>query len=321
MNQIVMLDTQHIVRDLYSNLKQLTTNTNVLSLSYQTALDLVILAITNDIESRSMYPVEINNSTNVSTLEERIIELARFTTINTKKIKATINNISELLSNVSIELAPQIKLYVPYKNYYDWTILSFGGSLGLIRGMDYRVKEYYRLTKTDVNTSVELKVSIEPIINFIAKKFFGRNININTQLIIQKTIIDSLLRKYPNVKQVTTELDSRVNNYYQTVVVNWNDVDQLFSFTDKIIDTYGKHMFKDFLGAHVSKDFLDSEKFYELESTLGTLVFTEVESIDTIADVDGYSLALSLINGDYLPMEEREIAEKYLNENFSQFDI
>lgn len=350
MSKLIMLDTEEILEDMvkfliliyeepdaYENEEYLKLNymdRGIIKPNFKMAFDILTILVENSIESRTVLPV--------SKKKEPLIPfhlkiMGILYNLNPKDIKEkqfpkVVKYFDDkLIYPVLDRLAPQVSNVVPSGNYNTWTIIPIGKNIGLVQGEDFRITEYYRLTK-ETREDCILRITLSPVIDFLMKEMepFGltqrlwldchgihRNINIaEERYIVINRILERLSIMYPCFKIEKSKLlslsgfpelvtpDSKISTLQYYMYLD-NKVNQ-------ILENYSSYVFD---------KVIDKSIQYEAEIDTEILVINQVDKISEETKEEDYKreLAYALINGDYLPPDERMIAEAFYQDNIREF--
>lgn len=207
-------------------------------------------------------------------------------------------------SNIIDSLEKQIQSHIGAKTFSLWEIVSVGDLIALVEGEDFRIKEYHRLTNS-VNDEAVILLNCTNIITYLTNKFiqyYGLPVHIHPEIICTKQItlmfLETLCDKYPCIKYTDKERSFLNPDYFLTLGIT-NGIEFINETVSEIITGFGLTCLN---------DRLDKYKHYELEySSSGILAIYEQEPK---GESELNELLTSLLNGDYLPPHEREIAER-----------
>lgn len=319
-----MLDTDSIVIGLKASLNTLhvslldaNNNIHMYKPTIKHALEIVAQITKKIIEDRCNFPVSLNGDNSDIDIDTYITNsLFLFRDKLTKKEKHEVKSICEQIFNFTYEeLIHPIKEVVKNNNYYEWQVITIGRNIALIQGNDFRIREYHRLTNTDYNHQ-SIKLDIASIVKYLYSIYVkNKDISeITATLIIQKMIAEEVLSFYPNAELISSGYGSDVDNTIDGILSNL-DIDfnnSIRGTIRQIIETYNYYEFT---------KALDEDKFYTLEINGNNLIFNPVEAYGSNQKVDHEmrTLVMALLNGDYLPPDERKVAEDYLADNQEMF--
>lgn len=324
MSKLVMLDVESTILLTYEILKEYRrrgesletniTDSNFYKPSIKQAVDIVALVVKSLVDSRSMFPSVLDIVTKESNLTKQMKDLIFYDKVKTpskaseKAVNVFIDKFFKKLSN---ELEFQIFNLVKVNNYYLWHIVRCGRNISILQGEDHRIYEYHRLTDT-LDVSQTFNFNINPVIEFLNNEYNVSRIVPEDvfNIIAQKLFVDELLVCFPNVELIDYCLEPRILNNINNIIVNLdpNFAHSIHITIKQILDNYKSHLLDKWLSSEVQ---------YTLEVKPHTLSFVSTEEYDKSTEGDVYKngLVLSLLNGDYLPQEERLIAEEHYRSN------
>lgn len=324
MSKLVMLDANDTIVELKTSLDTLhaslvdaSGNFGMYKPTMKHVLEIVSQVTKKIIGDRCNFPVSLNGDASDVDIDTYITNsLFFFKDKLTKKEKRDIESTCEQIFNyVYGEIIHSIKKVVKNNSYYEWQVITIGRNVALIQGNDFRIKEYHRLTNTDYNHQ-SIKLDIASIVKFLYYTYVrnGDISEITASLIIQKMIAEEVLSFYPNVELISSgygsDVDNKLNEIISNLDVNFNK--SIRGTIKQIIETYNYYEFT---------KALEEDKFYTLEINGNNLIFNPVDSNSPGQKVDYEmrTLVMALLNGDYLPPDERKVAEDYLAANQEMF--
>lgn len=333
--QLILLDTEYVAEQLHVLLMEIYNKGTILRAGERIVKPTIGLtvkityAILKElIQSRSTFSQEIDPDALEVSFDKYIYNL--LFNVKYEDIKdSELNSLNEfiydrLYLNISKYLGEQIDQHIKSGNHAIWKVIVIGKTLGLIEDEDYRIKEYYRLTQDTREESTVLNLELTNVIEFIRYKTkFGANLNVTNvpeefiRWAIQTLILDSITTNMPNVTIETSgvlalskvrqsiEQFLGVQSQYSKIAMEryiWNIL-ETFSF-------------------HILKNTLQRDKFYTVEFNSNQLTFLAQTLVEKSDSSEAYSrgLVMSLLNGDYLPPEERSLAENYYQTHFDTFN-
>lgn len=333
--QLILLDTEYVAEQLHSLLSEIYNKGTILRAGKRIVKPTIGLtvkityAILKElIQTRSVFAQEIDPDALETTVDRYIYGLL-FNLRNADIKESELDSLNEfiydrLYLNVSKYLGEQIDQYIKSGNHAIWKVLVIGRTLGLLEDEDYRIKEYYRLTEDPRDESTALNLDLTHVVEFIRYKTkFGQNINLSNvpddfiNWTIQTLILDSITTNLPNVTIETSGVLAMVK--VRQSIEQFLSVQSQYSKT--VIEQYIWNILETF-SFHALRNTLERDKFYTVEFNSNQLSFT-LQSLTNKADSsEAYSrnLVMSLLNGDYLPPEERSIAESYYQTHYDTFN-
>ncbi|QEM41770.1 hypothetical protein [Pseudomonas phage vB_PaeM_PS119XW] len=334
--RFVVLEINPQVDVLYTYLEHFTKSNPHLGLprpTRNTAIQLVFLTVKEILTSRSAFETEIDYEVHKAgalfnsppgTLDEKQLEVY--------KIFAS----DVIWEGVTIEIDNQLEHHIDRRTYTEWKPVCIGNLIGLAEGEDHRIQEYYRLTDQHNDDShAEIALNCTSLVSYLHGEFmrtFGavmRDPNTLTRAIammgkhrtperVQKVIdflnnpnramaavfLDTLTTMYPMITldpicpQVNDDLFALVG------IANMEEFKQ--NYVRKVITAFGLSYFS----SYVKRD-----KKYTLEySSSHILAIYEMKGISR-TEKEMMELVASFLRNDYLPPEQRAIAERWYLEN------
>lgn len=329
---LVLLDTEYVVDSLHTLLLEIHHKQSIVreglpipKPSHRTAID-IIYAITKDIiAGRSVFPIEVDEDSILIDLDVYIY--AKLFNIDPKEVtKSEVDILNEFIYDrlyieIKKHLSNQIEQHIKHGNHSVWKVIIIGKTLGMIEDEDYRIKEYYRLTESEREEQSTLNLNLSSIVDYIIENtVFGKRTSPSglngvtdefLRLVVKHLIAETLVTSMPNLqlKNSGVLLSPKFLCAVEQFLFNfdYNHLTRLKVFIKNVLETYSYY-------ALSSK--LENDKFYIAEYISENIVFylqsPETKSEDDV--VYRRQLVLSLINGDYLPPEERSLAERYFQE-------
>jgi hypothetical protein len=240
-----------------------------------------------------------------------------------------------LWQGVEINLKRQIGQYIPAQCWTDWNVIKSSGLVGLMEGEDHRIAEFHKEAKAlDVDDEDEAvaTVNCSNPINYLYNQFkqrYGYKLAQAQQHISNpSTVMDQFYRKMlsdffqnptEQIAAIFCEGLTRVNpqieisghcpkvNQVLMKMLNIYDIESFHrEIVSKLIIAFGMGQ----LSYSVKKD-----ESYKLEYYISTNIMAVFKkSYSTITEKYEDELLHALNRGDYLPYEERVIAERVFAE-------
>lgn len=240
-----------------------------------------------------------------------------------------------LWQGVEFNLHKQIGEYIEHDSWTDWKVVKSAGLVGLVEGEDHRIVEFHKPEKAlDVENEDEAAVTINcsnPI-NYLYNQFmirYGYNLKVaqdhlNRPDVVmdqfyRKMISDFLADPTEQIAAMFCEGMSRVNPQIEVSInapkinralfkiLNIYDDETFYrEIVSKLIMAFGMGH----LGYAVKKD-----ESYTLEFYTGTNIMAVYRKrFSTITEKYEEELLHAFNRGDFLPYEERKIAERLYTE-------
>lgn len=337
MSKLIMLDSAELIAEVYDKLLNETfpqsPDLPYLKIHLKNIIDIATYAVVNLIETRSVFPVEIDKMqrSNVTLGEHALGKLFDLNATGINKFqRKTMLQIAEWVeSALGQGLSYQVLSHVKSNNHNIWTVVPIGRNIAIVEGEDYRIVKYHELTNTK-RPNEDLYVDLNPIIHYLSVKL-NRTLNddngfyvnpvevllepVVCDLIVTKFLMDSLIRKYPNLELIddhspahrTLALIDAINNFDVKIHKTLSDS------IEKILNTYDEYVFRDMLSPDVH---------YDVSITAGRLTLTPVDMVTRAEQDEDFRLkclVTALLNGDYLPEIDRKAAEAYYASNSHLF--
>lgn len=330
---LVLLDTEYVVNSLHDLLSEIYHKRSIVRQGLQIhkpthrmAID-ILYAITKDIiASRSVFPVDIDEDSIPVDLDVYIYAKIFNLDVNdvtVQEVEALNEFIYDrLYVEIKKHLNNQIEQHIKHGNHCIWKVIIIGKTLGLIEDEDYRIKEYYRLTESEREEQSTLNLNLSSVVDYVVTNtVFGKRINPNglngvtdefLRMVIKHLIAESLSATLPNIEfknsGVLTSPKFIEAVEYFLFNFDYSHLTRLKGFIKNVLETYSYYT----LSSSLEKD-----KYYTAEFNSESIVFYLQSPKSKSEDDSVYQrqLVLSLINGDYLPPEERSLAERYYQEN------
>lgn len=242
-------------------------------------------------------------------------------------------------SGVIQELDQQLGEHVEWPTYTDWKLVDVCGLIGIAEGNDHRIDEYYRLT--DQNNGEEhavLALNCNSIISYLTNEFIK---TFGVALQDQKVYNRAMITLGPTPTQHAVQ---RINSYFAdpSQLMASMFVETLLSMypmltPDKTVHQVNDDLFRiigikhvdEFKQNYVRKVIMafcitfftgkiERHKHYNLEYSPNN-VLAIYENKGKVTDREYKDLLNSLLNGDYLPPEQRAIAERLYQEQISRY--
>jgi hypothetical protein len=242
-----------------------------------------------------------------------------------------------LWMGVEHNLRIQLKQYIPLDCWTDWTVIKSSGLLGLTEGEDHRITEFNKLAKGQPVNEDETEEAVATIncsnpINYLYNQFiqrYGDKIHTAQQHMSQPGVqMDSFYRKMMSdffanpteqIAAIFCEGITRVNpqielaehcptvNQVLLKILNIYDMETFHrEVVSKLVIAFGMGQ----ISYSVKKD-----ESYKLEFYTGTNIISIFKKLfSTITEKYEEELLHALNRGDYLPYEERKVAERVFAE-------
>lgn len=242
-----------------------------------------------------------------------------------------------LWRGVEVNIATQIKQYIPMDCWTDWTVIKSAGLVGLTEGEDHRITEFNKEVKAHSEQLEEVEESVITIncanpINYLYNQFikrYGSEIAIvGEHMSDPLTKIDPYYRTmFSNFMANPTELISAL---FCEGITRVNPQVELASHCPKvsvalikILGIYDLEMFhRDVVSklviafgmGHISYAVKPDESYSLEYYGLTNIVSIFKKSFSTLTEKYEDELVHALNRGDYLPYEERVLAERLFSE-------
>lgn len=249
----------------------------------------------------------------------------------TKEHIAKYDNITReaMWNTICFNLRKQIEATVSKGTWTDWTVVKAGSLIGLSEGEDHRITEFHRETKAlAVDDEAVLTLNCKNPINYLSNQFFkryGSNVVILKELLLNPDVkfdpfyrnmlisfindpteyivglfLDTLVYMHPQI-----ELSKNTINRSQ-FIERALDIHDMSSFQINVIQKLIMAFGMNWLNFEVKKD-----ENYMVEYYLTTHVLAIFQKpFSSITEKYEAELLNAFNRGDYLPPEEREIAER-----------
>lgn len=246
-------------------------------------------------------------------------QMARYTRVTNENMWVSIN----------ATLQKQVAHTVKHGDWVDWTVIKVGSLIGLAEGEDHRITEYHREADAlTVDDEAVLTLNCKNPVNYLYNEFskrYGSNFaQLRMMLADPEVKLDDFYRRLLN-QFVNDPIEYIVGLFLDTLVLMHPQIElsgnaykrNLFieralgiydmssfqsSVIQKLIMAFGMNWF--------SHDIKKDENYF-VEYYLGTHVMAIFQKqFSTITEKYEAELLNALVRGDYLPPEERAIAER-----------
>ncbi|AEH03466.1 hypothetical protein AVT69_gp040 [Pseudomonas phage PhiPA3] len=332
--RFVMLETQPQVELVHEYLRHFISVNPAAGLpvaNKTTALKVVFSLVENLLIGRSAFEDEYNLDVKVAAAIYGLAE----TGLKDKHFKtAQLFMDNPLFDGIIQDLDTQLDPHIERRTYTIWKVIQFAGVIGIAEGEDHRISEYYRLTdQNNGDDNAVLALNCQNLVSFLMTEFIK---SFNAVLSDPRTaqriaalysndekqmlrmlnelahpyrqvialFLDTLTTMYPMV-ELAPECPQLNEDFFAVIgLININEFKQ--NYVRKVIAAFGLSYFS----AYLKKD-----KRYLLEYSAANIMALYEQTITNKTEKDMHQLLQSLINGDYLPPEERAIAERLYQES------
>lgn len=226
---------------------------------------------------------------------------------------------TEAVTQVFMDLISQVGNHIGDNVWVEWDVYANYNMIALIRGRDFRITEYERLTNTRPERYHLVEIDLSNMVSYIKQALTDslgpRAGFVNLGPILQ----DAFMRKYPRMG-----FDNELPALFKDERYDFGGEN---SINYELLEALGIHNYEEFYNHFVAQVFefmnvtrltarLDNRTHYT--ASLGKdWIITIDERLDNkaktpLSELD--ELALSLLAGDRLPEHERRLAENHLAE-------
>ncbi len=338
MSKLIMLDSAELIAEAFVLIRDLEGDHDLdlpfLKLHLRNFVNIATHCVIKLIESRSVFPVDFD-SPHSGDMNAGEFALGQIFDLNVKglnkaKLKSMVSIAKTIEDHIQNALSSQVLAHVKANNHNTWTVVPIGRNIAMVEGEDYRVIKYHELTNTE-RPSEDFHVDLNPVIHYLAVRL-GQSLSkdngfyvdpmeellepVVCDLIVTKFLIDSLIRKYPNMELVDDGSPARRTLALIDTIENFDsDVYEMLSGSiDKILNTYDEYVFR---------DVLSSDVHYDVSLTAGRLTLSPIDTAVRTEQNEEFHLkclVTALLNGDYLPEADRKAAEAYYASNSHLFN-
>ena len=334
--RFVMLEINPQIDVLYAYLEHFVKCNPQLDLPKATrnaAVQLVFLTVKECLSSRSAFETEVDHAA----YKAGVIYNTPPGTLTAEQLEVYNQFAQDVIwEGVNIEIDAQLEQHIDRRTYTEWKPVCVGGLIGLAEGDDHRVKEYYRLTdQNNGDSNAEIALNCTSLISYLHGEFirtFGnvlRDPNTLPKAIelmgkhatkrkIQSVVdflnnpnramaaifLDTLVSMYPMIQ--LDAMSPQVNDDLFALVGITNLEDFKQNYVRKVIAAFGLSYFS----TYVKRD-----KRYSLEYSSSNILALYETKITNRTEKEMVDLVASFLRNDYLPPEERAIAERWYLEN------
>jgi hypothetical protein len=229
-----------------------------------------------------------------------------------------------LLIGILTDLDRQVATHINRRTWIEWSIITVSGLIALAEGKDHRIAEWERLTDyhNDDDYAVLALNCVNPveylyneIIKYIGKRHpvdRDGNVMVITGILPRRVLeeqidalfLSTIVMLYPQI-----ELDRmcpRLNDdvFLACGLACLNEFKH--NYVANIITAFGLAYFS---------NHLDRNKRYTLEYSSAKILAIYEKREENKTDKEMHELVQSLLAGDYLPEDQRVIAERWIFEN------
>lgn len=226
----------------------------------------------------------------------------------------------EEVAQVFMDLITQVGNHIGDNVWVEWDVHANYNMIALIRGRDFRITEYERLTNTRPDRYHLVEIDLSNMVGYVKQALLDalgpRAGFVNLSPIMQ----DAFMRQYPRMA-----FDNDLPKLLKDARYDFGGEQ---SINYELLAELGIHNYDEFYNHFISQvfDFMNVtrlttrlDKRVDYVATLGKdWIITVDERLDSKAKLpltEVEELALSYINGDRLPEHERRIAEAYITEH------
>ena len=354
--KFIILDTERHIRNITDYLDWLIpnlSNDHRITNTRTTAKQIASAMINFHVDSRSAFKF-----TDL-TLVNQYMEIIYCNSVNKinkdelTRVKAILED--SPLKHIEDDIALEISAYIKLKTYTSWSVVEYGGISGLIEGEDHRIKEWHELKDDNRLEETVLTLDYSNLVSYLYSVFmdsFWKDLT-------PEIILGNYLRLNPTadrmeVTNAMVRLQSLMQHPRQLVVACICEVltqiypglhlsDSLLTprFNDDVYCYLGINNIANFRRDYVTKvvnvftlnhidQRIDKDKNYLIETTVDLNNSNEDESVWIISIYETTvpeqpqrekELLESLLNGDYLPEDQRRQAEIIYQERYANGTI
>jgi hypothetical protein len=211
---------------------------------------------------------------------------------------------TEYIQSLYDDLTDQLNAHQVFGSYNQWTVINTGYNIVLGEEGDVRVLEWEKLNTT-ANEDLVVSLNLSPVIDAVQREM-NKAFGTYPQLQIDALVLEEIQTLFPMLKrtdkvQIGVDYDLAAS-YGINNISTWSNI-----FIRKVCEDYNVPSFRQYVQLGVTYDYSFSHKTKVL--TVGRYV-EPITGEDTDAD-----LARQLMRGDFLRRDERERAERYIQEN------
>lgn len=242
-----------------------------------------------------------------------------------------------LWQGVEVNLRRQIAQYVPMECWTDWSVIKSGTLVGLTEGEDHRITEFTKEAKSlnaneDESDEAVATVNCLNPINYLYKQFTSRygynlrdlqahfaNPNVKIDAFYRKLVADFFADPTEQIAAMFCEGLTRVNPQIELS----NHCPKVDRVLLKLLNIYDMEAFQRDVVAKLVIAFgmgqisysVKTDESYSLEYYKATNIISIFKKLyGTITEKYEDELLHALNRGDFLPYEDRKIAERVFNE-------
>lgn len=249
----------------------------------------------------------------------------------TKELQARLDHVvnSQIWHSMRINLSKQIGKHIEQGSWTDWTVVKSASLIGLAEGEDHRITEFHKETKAlSVDDEAVLTLNCSNPINYLYNEFnrrYGQNVSdLRAMLHHPETNMDDFYRKIL-IKFLGDPTEFIVGIFLDTLVLLHPQIEigkHAYSrnpFIERALGIYDMESFQSnvvskLIGAFGLNWFnheVKKDQNYYVEYYLGTHVMAIYnKEFTTLTEKYEAELLNAFTRGDFLPYEERVIAER-----------
>lgn len=295
--------------------RELLSDTPLTPFDLRRAMTWIKLIVDEIIESRLQYKKPESKTQQYASLLFNISPLL----LTTSHLQFTEDFLCENgVDSIFVEVTLQVSEHVEDNSWRQWETFQQGNMVALIAGRDYRIVEWENLTGHSPDEVYDLQINLSNMVNYIQQQIVQAVGPGGLMIDLHPIVTDAIRRKFPRIRFDSNILNLTTGEFAYVFDENPTiNYDKLFSlgiqsyeqfyneFIAKVFDMFANMHMRARLDSetpyhgNLSRDFVFSTR--ALKPTVKNTPKSELEA-----------LAESLARGDYLPPDERKMAEDFL---------
>lgn len=301
----VMLDTVHQCKILTEYLNHLyVTNPTIglVSPSRLLAMNLLWTLVSENMDGRNKI-IHLGTNYNLTRGAMLFGTLPAMLTHEQARFAETVFDI-EFIQTIYDDLNVQLNQHQVMASYTQWTIINTGNNIVLGEDGDVRVLQWEEQHSSDASelvVQVDLGLPIEKI-----QKALNQAFGYYPPAQADAMVLEELQTIFPELKRMDTHqigLDYELGASYGMNISSWSN-----TYVRSVLDDCGIPSFRQYIQRGIAQTYSFNPKTKII--TFGKELYQNVIVEDSDQD-----LARQLLRGDFLRREDRERAERYIQEN------